>query len=65
MWTKILVGVYVAAALLTLAFQTYIRSGECVGSGPCAVSFAKGAVWSAIWPVIWPIYISGVNKPQR
>jgi hypothetical protein len=56
-WAKILLGAYLAGALFTLVFQTHVRSQECVDAEQCAVSFAKGAVWSAFWPVIWPIYI--------
>jgi len=61
-WAIFLVGVYVGAGLLTLGFQTYVRSGVCSGYSACAVSFAKGAVWSAIWPASWPVYVAGLNR---
>jgi hypothetical protein len=65
-WPKLcsaifVVGMYTGAALVTAGFQTYVRSNQCSGSRPCAVSFAKGAVWSAIWPVYWPVYVTGVK----
>ena len=53
------VSVYAGAALVTVGFQIYVRSEKCFGYRACAVSLAKGAVWSAIWPVLWPVYLAG------
>jgi hypothetical protein len=61
-WAIFLVGAYVIVALVTLGFQTYVRWDACSGYKACAVSFAKGAVWSAIWPASWPVYLAGVKR---
>jgi hypothetical protein len=53
---KIVLG-YAAAAVLTLIFQIWVRSGYC-GDG-CAVSYAKAVVWAALWPASWVVYIAG------
>ena len=56
-------GMYAGAALLTLGIVTYDRSHRCSGFRTCAVSLAKGVVWSAIWPIFWPVYVRGLNPP--
>ena len=60
-WAIFVVGMYVGAALLTLGFQTWLRLNQCSGLQPCAVSLAKGAVWSTIWPGSWPVYAAGIR----
>ena len=57
--TRKLLWAYGAAALLTLIFQIWWRSGEC-GAG-CALSYAKGVVWAIIWPVSWVVFLSGMR----
>jgi hypothetical protein len=61
-WAIFVLGAYVGAALVTFGFQTYVRSDECSGYGPCAISLAKGVVWSAIWPASWSVYIAGMKR---
>jgi hypothetical protein len=61
-WLIFALGVYVGAALVTFGFQTYVRLPHCAGVAGCAVSVAKGAVWSAIWPASWPVYVSGLQN---
>ena len=61
-WAILVIGMYLGASLVTLGFQTYVRTDECSGYGPCAISLAKGVVWSAIWPAIWPVYVSGMKR---
>lgn len=53
---KLLWG-YVAAAVLTFAFQIWVRSPVC--GDACGVSFAKGAVWAVVWPISWCVYLAG------
>jgi hypothetical protein len=55
-------GMYVGAALLTFGFQTHVRLDHCSGYGACAVSLAKGAVWSTIWPASWLVYTAGLQR---
>jgi len=55
------VALYIVAAVFTLVYQIHVRAHECRGFAPCALSFAKGAAWSAIWPVIWTIHMSEMN----
>jgi hypothetical protein len=61
-WAIFLVLIYAIASLVTLGFQTYVRAGVCSGYRACAVSFTKGAVWSAIWPASWPVYVAGLKR---
>jgi len=56
-------GMYAGAALMTGGIVTYDRSHRCSGFSTCAVSLAKGVVWSAIWPIFWPVYLIGMNPP--
>jgi hypothetical protein len=63
-WVIFVVGMYAGAALVTLGFQTWVRLEQCSGIEPCAVSLAKGAVWSAIWPASWPVYAAAKFKHQ-
>jgi hypothetical protein len=51
---------YAVAAVLTLAFQIWLRSNLCAGATACSISFAKGVVWSIIWPLYWAIYVVGM-----
>jgi hypothetical protein len=44
---------YATVAIQTLLFQAFIRLYQCTGFGPCAVSLAKGVVWSVVWPAYW------------
>ena len=53
---KVLIGLYVGAACLTLIFQTYVRSSQCAGLSNCGFSLARGAAWSVIWPAFWAEY---------
>lgn len=62
-WKKKAVAAYIVMAIFTLVFQIYVRSGQCVGTGACLVSYGKAVVWSAVWPIIWPIYIAGFLMP--
>ena len=50
---KLLIGLYVAIALGTFVLQAPNRYPACSETGGCAMSFAKGVVWSAIWPAYW------------
>ena len=56
----ILVGLYIALALMTLVFQISVRARGCAATGTCAASFAKAVVWSAIWPASWVAYLRGL-----
>jgi hypothetical protein len=53
---KVLIGLYIGAACLTLIFQTYVRSSQCAGVSNCGFSLARGAAWSVIWPGFWAEY---------
>jgi hypothetical protein len=53
---------YIVMALVTLGFQTYVRSIECYGYRRCALSLSKGVVWSAIWPASWAVYVWGMER---
>ena len=48
-------GIYAGAALLTFGFLTWGRLDQCFGIAACAISLAKGAVWSAVWPIYWSL----------
>jgi hypothetical protein len=61
-WAVFVAGMYAGAALVTFGFQTYVRLDACSGYGACAVSLAKGAVWSTIWPASWPVYAAGLQR---
>jgi hypothetical protein len=54
-WIKLLLGVYVSIALVTMVLQAPNRFPACSGAAACGLSFAKGVVWSAIWPAYWTI----------
>jgi hypothetical protein len=60
-WMIFVIGMYVGAGLVTLAFQTSIRLQQCSGTAPCAVRLAKGVVWSAVWPASWTVYVAGLK----
>jgi hypothetical protein len=65
-WAIFVLGAYIAIALLTLGFQTYIWVDQCSGTRTCAISVAKGVVWSAIWPAYWPVYTAGfIRHPSQ
>jgi hypothetical protein len=53
---KLLWG-YLGVAILTLAFQLWVRSGAC--GNDCTISFAKGFIWAVIWPASWVVYLAG------
>jgi len=53
------ITIYVALAVLTLIFQTWVRSSQCAGLQECGPSYAKAVVWSAIWPASWVVYLAG------
>jgi hypothetical protein len=55
--TRKLLWAYAVAGCLTLIFQIWWRSGEC--GNACALSFAKGVVWSTIWPLSWVVFLKG------
>jgi hypothetical protein len=50
--------VYAVMAALTLFFQIYIRSSQCVTD--CVSSYFKAVAWSLIWPVSWIVYLAGL-----
>jgi hypothetical protein len=52
---KGLLGLYVALAIVTMAFQVYYRYPSCSEAASCGLSLTKGVVWSAIWPAYWAI----------
>jgi hypothetical protein len=58
-WAIFVFIVYAVAALLTLGYQTYIRLDQCAGLRACAISIAKGVIWSTVWPAYWPVYAAG------
>jgi hypothetical protein len=60
---KVLIGLYVVCAVLTLVFQVHVRSPLCSAAGNCPTSFAKAVVWSTIWPASWVVYWWGANVP--
>jgi hypothetical protein len=60
--TIFVLGMYVGAAVLTFGFQTYVRLDQCSGSRACAISIAKGLVWSAVWPASWPVFAAGFKR---
>jgi len=53
-----LLWVYAIAALLTLAFQIWVRTGVC--GDACALSYVKAIVWAIIWPASWFFYLRGL-----
>jgi hypothetical protein len=57
---KIALWGYVGVAILTLAFEIFVRAQQCAGASDCALSFAKGIVWSLIWPAGWIVYLKGI-----
>jgi hypothetical protein len=54
---KVLLGLYVALAIITMGFQIYYRYPRCSEAMGCGLSFTKGVVWSAIWPAYWAIQL--------
>jgi hypothetical protein len=54
---KYLLSAYVIPAILTLAFQIWVRSLVCVSLAGCGLSFAKAVVWSIIWPLSWVVFL--------
>lgn len=62
---KVVFGIYVGIACLTLAFQTYIRTSQCAGAAACTLSIGKGTVWSAAWPASWAVYAYGWERSAR
>ena len=50
-----LLGLYIALAIITMGFQTYYRYPGCAEATGCGLSFTKSVVWSAIWPAYWAI----------
>jgi hypothetical protein len=57
-WTSF--QLYAIAGLLTLAFQLWVRSSQCVGIEACGLSYAKAIVWATIWPASWVVYLAGL-----
>jgi hypothetical protein len=55
---KVLIGLYIGAACLTLIFVTHVRSSRCAGVSDCGFSLAKGTAWSVIWPAFWALYLN-------
>jgi polyferredoxin len=53
-----LLWAYAIAALLTLAFQIWVRTGVC--GDACALSYGKAIVWAIIWPASWFFYLRGL-----
>jgi hypothetical protein len=49
---------YSVMSLLTLMFQLYIRSSQCVTD--CPPSYAKAVIWAMIWPLSWLVYLAGL-----
>src|ERR1039458_619239 len=56
---KLVFGLYVGIACLTLVFQAYIRMSQCAGTAACTLSIGKGAIWSAAWPASWAVFAYG------
>jgi hypothetical protein len=54
-----LVAAYAVVGVLTFLFQAWVRLDQCAGAADCALSLAKGAVWSTIWPASWVVYAAG------
>ncbi len=54
------INAYIALALCTLVFQTWVRSDQCNGMAQCGQSYAKGAAWSVVWPASWAVYLAGM-----
>jgi hypothetical protein len=61
-WVMFVMGTYAGGALLTLGFQTWLRLDQCFGIASCAVSLAKGVLWSTNWPAFWPVYAAGFEN---
>ena len=59
------VRVYVAIALATFVFQTWVRIPQCAGIENCTPSIAKGAAWAGIWPASWVVYLAGLSPINR
>jgi len=64
-WVILLIAIYAGIGLLTLGFQTFLRLDQCSGSRACAISIAKGVVWSAVWPAYWPVYAAGLHPGEE
>ena len=56
---KLVFGLYVGIACLTLVFQAYIRMSQCAGTAACTLSIGKAAIWSAAWPASWAVFAYG------
>jgi hypothetical protein len=54
--TRIVLWIYLALAIATLAAQVPIRLHYCSDASACAWSLLKAPVWAAIWPIYWPAY---------
>lgn len=50
---------------LTLIFQIYVRSSQCVLTEGCGLSYAKAVVWSAIWPASWFVLGAPATKADE
>lgn len=51
---------YATIGLVTLFFQIYVRSYQCMGVTDCASSYFKAVIWSMIWPLSWFVYLIGL-----
>ena len=56
---NVILRVYAVIAALTLIFQIIVRVQQCAHTGGCAISVAKGFVWSVVWPAAWVAYLKG------
>jgi hypothetical protein len=61
-WAILFGLVYAGLAVLTVAFQTYVRLHQCSGGAGCVISMGKAVAWSAVWPAYWPIYAAGFGS---
>jgi hypothetical protein len=54
---RILIGAYVAIAIVTFALQIPIRLHYCEGLRACGESLLKAPLWAIVWPLYWPAFL--------
>jgi hypothetical protein len=52
---------YIAAAVITFAFQLSVRLNSCTEAFSCGLQAGKALVWCFFWPFYWMFYTNGLS----